>query len=113
MYIVYLLTWPRSSLKYVGRTCNPDARLKAHRRDFKYLGLGKPCMEVLENNLSEEQAWVAEQNWIKFIGSTIDSEGLNKTYGGRFGAEVIVPSKKPHKVKEAPPSRRSKRVYTK
>jgi len=90
MYTVYVLRWPRSSLIYVGRTSNPAARLASHKVKWKPLGLGKPYMEVLEENLTEEAAYVAEQTWIAFLNSTVPGVGLNRTYGGAFGMEIRV-----------------------
>ena len=88
MYIIYVLRWPRSSKIYVGRTSDPVTRLAAHKRTLKPLGLGDPSMETLEDNLTEAQAFLAEQKWIKFLGSSVEFGNLNKTYGGEFGKEV-------------------------
>lgn len=90
MYVVYLLTWPRSPLIYVGRTSDPSTRLRRHRTAWKYLNIGKPNMEILENNLTESQAYVSEQRWIAFLNSTTQGIGLNKTYGGQTGHEQYV-----------------------
>lgn len=97
MYIVYLLTWPRSPLIYVGRTSDPSTRLRAHKKTLKYLGLGAPNMEVLESSLTESQAYVAEQRWIEFLNSTT------------LGREVLVPRTKPIKIKAAVLSKRKRR----
>ena len=90
MYLVYILRWPRSNLVYVGRTTNLENRLKAHIRAWKYLNLGKPYAEVLESNLTEEQAYEKEKLWIDFFRSTILDNGLNKTLGGKLGHERYV-----------------------
>lgn len=97
---VYKITNIINSKIYVGITKNYDERIKYHKqrafqpnhkeydkvlyKAFRKYGLENFTFELLEQNLTEHEARIAEQAYIKAFNSTSHEKGYNVTPGGEL-----------------------------
>lgn len=83
--LIYSLTWPNSTARYVGKTVDLPKRITYHaklhvnwRLHAAYAQLGLPTVTVLEYVENEADLKTRERFWITQLDSTnLDTGGLN------------------------------------